>query len=91
MFLDYAEMQAKSQKTIFMSDWITKLIAFLEFNEKPVLKSYGTCTRVQAVRYSTQQLEVYRQKQKQLEKEQSKQEYIEDIKELDEILKNNKN
>ncbi len=33
MYLDYAENQAKKQRTMTMNDWVEKLDAFLKFNE----------------------------------------------------------
>ncbi len=90
MFLDYAEMQAKAQKPIFMKDWVIKLDNFLAFNEKPILQGCGKYSRTQALRKSTAEYEKYKLKQKAVEKEKAHQEYIEDIKELNGILKNNK-
>lgn len=90
MFLDYAEMQAKAQKPIFMKDWVVKLDNFLAFNEKPILQGRGRCSRTQALRKSTAEYEKYKLKQKAVEKEHAQQEYIEDIKELTGILKDNK-
>lgn len=90
MFLDYAEMQAKAQKPVFMKDWVIKLDNFLAFNEKPILQGCGKYSRTQALRKSTAEYEKYKLKQKAVEKEKAHQEYIEDIKELNGILKNNK-
>ena len=90
MFLDYAEMQAKAQKPVFMKDWVIKLDNFLAFNEKPILQGCGKYSRTQALRKSTAEYEKYKLKQKAVEKEKAHQEYIEDIKELNGILKDNK-
>lgn len=90
MFLDYAEMQAKAQKPVFMKDWVVKLDNFLAFNEKPILHGCGHYSRTQALRKSTAEYEKYKQQQKAVEKEKAQQEYIEDIKELSGILKNDK-
>jgi hypothetical protein len=37
MYLDYAEDQAMRRRPMHMTDWITKLDASLEFNERNVL------------------------------------------------------
>jgi hypothetical protein len=37
MYLDYAELQAKKRRRMTMSDWINKLDAFLQFNEKDIV------------------------------------------------------
>ncbi len=39
MYLDYAEMQAKNYRVMYMKDWVEKLNAFLKFNEKDILKN----------------------------------------------------
>lgn len=41
MYLDYAENQAARQIPMKMTDWITKLDAFLAFNEYQILKDAG--------------------------------------------------
>ncbi len=90
MFLDYAEMQAKAQTPIYMQDWIKKLDNFLIFNEKPTLQGAGKYSRTQALRKSTTEYAKYCEKQRLQEKKQAQIEYVEDIKELDNILKENK-
>jgi hypothetical protein len=42
MYLDYAENQASRQIPMKMSDWVTKLDAFLQFNEYDVLDNAGS-------------------------------------------------
>lgn len=44
MYLDYAEMQAKNRKIMYMKDWENKLDAFLQFNEKEILTNAGKVT-----------------------------------------------
>ncbi|MEN9558483.1 MAG: virulence RhuM family protein [Candidatus Parcubacteria bacterium] len=44
MYLDYAEMQAKHGVTMSMKDWVEKLHAFLQFNEKQILTNAGVVT-----------------------------------------------
>lgn len=41
MYLDYAENQAKRQIPMKMQDWVSKLDAFLQFNEYDVLQNAG--------------------------------------------------
>lgn len=41
MYLDYAENQAARQIPMKMTDWISKLDAFLQFNEYDILKNAG--------------------------------------------------
>lgn len=44
MYLDYAEDQAKRKQYLFMKDWIDKLDAFLQFNEREILHNAGSVT-----------------------------------------------
>ena len=41
MYLDYAEIQAQKGVVMTMKDWVDKLDAFLQFNEKEILKDSG--------------------------------------------------
>jgi hypothetical protein len=45
MYLDFAEDQARRKKTMRMADWAVKLDAFLEFNERNILKHYGKVSK----------------------------------------------
>lgn len=45
MYLDFAELQAKNRKQMFMKDWQEKLDAFLQFNEQEILKNAGSVTK----------------------------------------------
>jgi hypothetical protein len=42
MYLDYAEDQARRKKTVTMAEWVAKLDAFLQFNERNILTHAGT-------------------------------------------------
>lgn len=41
MYLDYAEIQASNRRIMYMKDWVDKLDAFLQFNEKDILDDFG--------------------------------------------------
>lgn len=45
MYLDYAEDQAERQKPMYMSDWIEKLDAFLQFNDRELLHNPGKVSK----------------------------------------------
>ncbi len=45
MYLDYAELQAKNHKQMFMKDWREKLDAFLQFNNQQILQNAGEITK----------------------------------------------
>jgi len=42
MYLDYAEEQAERRRPMTMQDWAQRLDAFLQFNERDVLKNAGS-------------------------------------------------
>ena len=60
MYLDYAENQAKRNKLMSMQDWISKLDAFLQFNEYDNLHNFGTVTRQIANALAYHEYEKYR-------------------------------
>lgn len=60
MYLDYAEFQAKNKQVMYMKDWVAKLDAFLQFNEKEVLKHKGKISHEVAVALALDEYEKYR-------------------------------
>ncbi|HPS31779.1 MAG TPA: virulence RhuM family protein [bacterium] len=60
MYLDFAELQAKNRKLMYMKNWIEKLNAFLKFNEKDVLENSGTVTAEIAKTIAESEFEKYR-------------------------------
>ncbi len=60
MYLDYAELQAKNKKLMTMADWIGKLDAFLQFNEKDILTNAGKVTAEIANAHAEAEFEKYR-------------------------------
>lgn len=49
-YLDYAELQASRQIPMNMLDWVTRLDAFLQFNEYQILKDAGKISHEVAMR-----------------------------------------
>ena len=60
MYLDYAEMQAKNQKVMYMKDWADKLNAFLKFHEKDILQHKGKISKEVAHSLAFSEYEKYR-------------------------------
>ena len=60
MYLDYAEFQAKNKKVMYMKDWIVKLDAFLQFNEKEVMEHKGKISHEVAAALALHEYEKYR-------------------------------
>ncbi len=59
MYLDYAELQAKNEKVMYMKDWVAKLDAFLQFNEKDILEGKGKISQEVANTLAIEQYEKY--------------------------------
>ena len=60
MYLDYAEMQALNKRVMYMKDWIVKLDAFLQFNEKDILTHKGKISKEIAHSLALNEYEKYR-------------------------------
>ncbi|SMN00801.1 Putative DNA-binding protein in cluster with Type I restriction-modification system [uncultured Candidatus Thioglobus sp.] len=60
MYLDYAELQAQNKQTMSMQDWVDKLDAFLQFNEKEVLQHQGKISHQIAKELALEEFEKYR-------------------------------
>ena len=66
MYLDYAELQAKNKKVMYMADWAKKLDSFLQFNERDILQNNEKITNEIAKIFAEKEWEQYRQIQDQL-------------------------
>jgi len=83
MYLDFAELQAKRGILMRMKDWVSKLDAFLKFNERQILDDTGKVSHEVAEALALGEYEKYRQ-------EQDK-DYISDFdREVKKILKSKK-
>ena len=60
MYLDYAENQAARQIPMKMTDWVTKLDAFLQFNEYQILKDAGKTRHEVAAKLAEKEYEKFR-------------------------------
>ena len=69
MYLDYAELQAKSHQPMHMADWENKLGEFLRFNGREVLENFGTVRREVAESLALEQYEQYAANRRKLEVE----------------------
>src|SRR3989339_1824013 len=63
MFLDFAEMQANRGIIMYMKDWVSKLDAFLKFNEQQILGDAGKIAHEVAETLALKEYEKYRQAQ----------------------------
>jgi hypothetical protein len=60
MYLDFAELQASRQITMKMADWISRLDAFLQFNEYQLLKDGGKVSHEVAMKLAEQVYDKFR-------------------------------
>lgn len=60
MYLDFAELQAERQIPMKMADWITRLDAFLQFNEYQILKDAGKVSHEVAMKLAEKEYEKFR-------------------------------
>jgi len=60
MYLDYAEDQAERHIPMTMEDWVSKLNAFLQFNERDILDNPGKVTQEIARTFAESEFEKYR-------------------------------
>ena len=59
MYLDYAESQAQKGVVMYMKDWVIKLDAFLQFNERAILKDAGKVSHEVALALAEKEFEIY--------------------------------
>ncbi len=60
MYLDFAELQAERRNPMKMADWVSRLDAFLQFNEYQVLKDAGKISASVARQLAEQEYSKYR-------------------------------
>lgn len=59
MYLDYAEDQAARHTPMHMADWTKKLDAFLQFNERNILKHAGSISAPMAEEHAAREFQKY--------------------------------
>ena len=59
MYLDFAEDQATRHRPMHMADWIRRLDAFIQFNERNILKHAGTISHELAEAHALEQFGQY--------------------------------
>lgn len=60
MYLDFAELQASRQISMKMTDWISRLDAFLQFNEYQILKDAGSVSHTVAIKLAEKEYDKFR-------------------------------
>ena len=69
MYLDYAEDQARRKQPMHMAQWVARLDAFLQFNERNILTHAGTITHELGEQHAHDEFDKYEQQRRRLEAE----------------------
>lgn len=81
-YIDFAELQTRSRKVMYMKDWKDKLDAFLKLNEREILHSAGKVSAELAKELAHAQYDQYVDHQKLLEVKLADEELSKDILEI---------
>lgn len=60
-YLEFAELQARNRKAMYMNDWIDKLHGFLTLNDKEILGHKGSIDSATAKKYALSEYDSYKQ------------------------------
>lgn len=86
MYLDFAEDQARRKKPMHMGEWVQRLDAFLQFNERNVLTHAGAVSHQLAEAHAHGQFEQYDAERRRLEAVQPSSDFdraVEEVKRLE--------
>lgn len=59
-YLDFAELQARNRKAMYMKDWLEKLHGFLTLNDKEILGHKGRISAESAKEHALKEYDVYK-------------------------------
>ena len=83
MYLDYAEVQAERKQPIYMKDWVQKLDAFLQFNEREILTGSGQVSMEVAKKLALEEYVKFSRRRIAEDDEESEAEFERTVKELE--------
>jgi hypothetical protein len=86
MYLDFAEDQARRKKPMHMAEWVQRLDAFLQFNERNILTHAGAVSHQLAEDHAHAQFEQYDTERRRLEAAQPSSDFdraVEEVKRLE--------
>jgi len=83
MYLDYAEVQAERKQPIYMKDWVQKLDAFLQFNEREILTGSGQVSMEVAKRLALEEYVKFSRRRIADDDEEAEAEFERTVKELE--------
>ena len=82
MYLDFAEDQARRKNPMHMGEWVQRLDAFLQFNERNVLTHAGAVSHQLAEAHAHAQFEQYDAERRRLEAEQPSSDFDQAVEEM---------
>ena len=82
-YLDFAEFQARTRKTMYMRDWARKLDDFLRLNDREVLHGLGKISAQLAKEKADRQFEKFDRNRRVLEDAQAAKEFAKEVAELE--------
>ena len=88
MYLDFADDQARRKKPMYMAEWVQRLDAFLQFNERNILTHAGVISHKLAEEHAHTQFEQYEAERRQFEAAQSNSDFdraVEKVKRLESV------
>ena len=86
MFLDRAEFRAKRRQDICMSDWEHNLDQFLASEELPVLKSSGSVSHEEAMRWADEQYGAFIERRRVEAENLAEEKYLEDLTKAERLI-----
>ncbi len=93
MYLDFAEDQAHRRRPMHMADWVERLDAFLQFNERNILKHAGSVSRQLAEQHANAEFKEHDAERRRLEAAQPTSDFdraVEEVKRLEAAPKSRK-
>ena len=91
VFLETAELRAKNRQDITMDFWKTNIDRIIEFNDKKVLDHKGNVSHAQMEEKVDAIYEKFNAKRKQLDAQKADAQDLEELKQLEDKLKNKRN
>ena len=91
VFLETAELRAKNRQDITMNFWKVNINRIIEFNDKKVLNHKGKVSHPQMEKKVDTIYEKFNTKRKQLEAQKADEQDLEELKQLEDKLKNKSN
>jgi len=84
VYLEFAELQARNRKPMYMQDWIAKLDDFLRLSERDILTHAGKISHEAAIEKAERQYEQFRLRQLE-EKSPVEIDFLESIKKIEKL------